>query len=227
MPHGLEVDDHDNIWVTDCGLHQVFKFDSSGNLLMTLGEAKVSGNDREHFNLPTDVAVAADGSFYVSDGYGNSRIIKFSKDGTYLFEWGEFGDEQGAFNTPHGIDLDSEGNVYVADRENNRIQKFDSEGNFITLWQNQTTDQLYSVTIDNHKNHLFGIDYWIDSDSVIKGSDIFRFDLDANPELQFGRSGLYDGPVARYHDIQIDREGNIYVGDILGNRIQKFKLKTQ
>lgn len=225
MPHGLEVDNQDNIWVTDCGLHQVFKFDSNGNLLMTLGEARVSGNDSEHFNLPTDIAVTADGSFYVSDGYGNSRVIKFSKEGDYLFEWGKLGNEKGEFKIPHGIDLDNEGNVYVADRENNRIQKFDRKGKFITLWQNQVTDQLYSVTIDKHNNHLFGIDYLIVYNKVVKGSDIFRFDLDANLQVQFGRSGHYEGSVTRYHDIQIDKEGSIYVGDILGNRIQKFKLK--
>ena len=225
MPHGLEVDNQNNIWVTDCGLHQVFKFDSNGNLLMTLGEAKIPGNDSEHFNLPTDVAVSPDGSFYVSDGYGNSRVIKFSKDGTYLFEWGKFGNNEGEFNIPHGIDLDNAGNIYVADRENNRIQKFDGNGNFIDLWQNQVTDQLYAVTIDNQNNHLFGIDYMTINDTIIKGSDIFRFDLDANLQIQFGRTGLYDGPVAWYHDIQIDNEGSIYVGDILGNRIQKFSLK--
>lgn len=225
MPHGLEVDKEDNIWVTDCGLHQVFKFDSYGNLLMTLGEAKVSGNDSEHFNLPTDIAVTADGSFYVSDGYGNSRVIKFSKDGRYLFEWGKFGNNQGEFNIPHGIDLDNKGNVYVADRENNRIQKFDAKGNFIAVWQNRITEQLYSVTIDNKNNHLFGIDYMTVNDTIVKGSDIFRFDLDTNLQMQFGRTGFYDGPISRYHDIQIDNNGSIYVGDILGNRIQKFKLK--
>ena len=186
----------------------MFKFDSNGNLLMTLGEARVSGNDTEHFNLPTDVAVSADGSFYVSDGYGNSRVIKFSKDGTYLFEWGKFGNKQNEFNIPHGIDLDNKGNVYVADRENNRIQKFDGNGNFITLWQNKVTDQLYAV-----------------NDTIIKGSDIFRFDLNTNLQMQFGRTRFYNGPISRYHDIQIDNEGSIYVGDILGNRIQKFKLK--
>ncbi len=224
MPHGLEIDKDNNIWVTDVALHQIFKFSSDGTLLLTLGEAQVAGNDEEHFNLPTDVAVSADGSFYVSDGYGNSRVIKFSKDGTYLFEWGKFGNKQGEFNIPHGIDLDKNGFVYVADRENNRIQKFDSKGNFITLWQNQSTDQLYSVTIDNQKNHLFGIDYWIDNDTIVKGSDIFRFDLDVNLQMQFGRTGFYDGPISRYHDIQIDDEGSIYVGDILGNKIQKFRL---
>ena len=226
MPHGLEVDDQDNIWVIDCGLHQIFKFDSNGNLLMTLGEARIPGNDSEHFNMPTDVAVAPDGSFYVSDGYGNSRVIKFSKEGNYLFEWGKLGDKEGEFRIPHGIDLDSEGNVYVADRENNRIQKFDSKGNFITLWQNQVTDQLYSVTIDNQNNHLFGIDYFI-LDNAIKGSDIFRFDLEANLQVQFGRSGHYTGSVTRYHDIQIDNESSIYVGDILGNQIQRFRRHTK
>ena len=131
MPHGLEIDKENNIWVTDVALHQIFKFNSDGTLLLTLGKAQVPGNDKEHFSLPTDVAVSADGSFYVSDGYGNSRVVKFSKDGTYLFEWGKFGNKQGEFNIPHGIDLDKNGNVYVADRENNRIQKFDAQGNFI------------------------------------------------------------------------------------------------
>ena len=227
MPHGLEVDRQNNIWVTDCGLHQVFKFDPDGNLLMTLGEAKVSGNDSSHFNLPTDIAVTDDGSFYVSDGYLNSRVIKFSKDGEYLFEWGEFGNQNGEFNIPHGIDLDKEGNVYVADRENNRIQKFDAKGNFIGLWQNKITEQLYAVAIDNNEDHLFGIDYMTINDTLIKGSDIFRFDLSFNLQMQFGRTGSYDGPISRYHDILIDGNGSIYVGDILGNKIQKFQLKSK
>lgn len=225
MPHGLEVDKENNVWVTDVGLHQIFKFSANGNLLLTLGEAKVPGNDTKHFNLPTDIAVSDDGSFYVSDGYGNSRVIKFSKDGTYLLEWGRFGNKQGEFNIPHGIDLDKNGNVYVADRENNRIQKFDSQGNFIAVWQNKIAEQLYSVTIDNQNNHLFGTDYLTVNDTIVKGSDIFRLDLNTNLQVQFGRTGFYDGPISRYHDIQIDDEGSIYVGDILGNKVQKFRLK--
>lgn len=225
MPHGLEIDKENNVWVTDVALHQIFKFSSDGKLLLTLGEAQVAGNDAEHFNLPTDIAVLDDGSFYVSDGYGNSRVIKFSKDGTYLFEWGKFGNKQGEFNIPHGIDLDKNGNVYVADRENNRIQKFDGKGNFIAVWQNKITEQLYSVTIDNQNGHLFGIDYLTVNDTIVKGSDIFRFDLNTNLQVQFGRTGSYDGPISRYHDIQVDDEGSIYVGDILGNAVQKFQLK--
>jgi peptidylamidoglycolate lyase len=233
MPHGLEVDQENNIWVTDVGLQQIFKFNSDGELLMTLGEAKVLGNDSLHFALPTDVAVAPDGSFYVSDGYGNSRVLKFSKDGSFLFEWGtngpdyklNRGNKEGEFNTPHGIDLDKNGNVYVADRENNRIQKFDAKGNFIKVWQNQISQQLFSVAIDHKNDHLFGIDFMRVNDTIKKGSDIFRFDLDLNLQLQFGRTGFYDGPISNYHDIVIDEEASIYVGDISGNKIQKFRLK--
>lgn len=225
MPHGLEVDKENNVWVTDVALHQIFKFSSDGNLLLTLGEAKVPGNDTKHFNLPTDIAVSNDGSFYVSDGYGNSRVVKFSKEGDYLFEWGTYGNKQGEFNIPHGIDLDTKGNIYVADRENNRIQKFDSDGNFIAVWQNTVSEQLYSVTIDNQNDHLFGIDYMTVNDTIIKGSDIFRFDLNTEVQLQFGRTGLYEGPISRYHDIQVDDEGSLYVGDILSNKLQKFRLK--
>ena len=119
MPHGLEIDKEDNIWITDVGLHQVIKYDSNGNELMVLGKEYTPGQDSLHFNLPTDVAVSENGSFYVSDGYGNSRIIKFSSKGEYLFEWGIFGENKNEFNIPHGLDLDKNGNVYVADRENN------------------------------------------------------------------------------------------------------------
>jgi peptidylamidoglycolate lyase len=222
MPHGLEVDSEGNVWVTDVGLHQIFKFDSKGNLEFVLGEARIPGDDQSHFNLPTDVAVSNDGSFFISDGYGNSRIIKFSKKGEYLYEWGMLGSNEGDFIIPHGIDLDVRGNVYVADRENNRIQKFDNQGNFITSWQNTEADQLYSVAIDKNNNHLYGIDYLVVDKTVIKGSDIFRLDLNSNIQLQFGRSGMYEGPVSRYHDIAVDDVGNIYVGDILGNKVQKF-----
>ena len=124
MPHGLEIDREDNIWITDVGLHQVIKYDSNGNELMVLGKEYTPGKDSLHFNLPTDVAVSENGSFYVSDGYGNSRIIKFSSEGEYLFEWGVFGENKNEFNIPHGLDLDKNGNVYVADRENNKIQKY-------------------------------------------------------------------------------------------------------
>ena len=222
MPHGLEIDNENNIWITDVGLHQVIKYDSNGKELMVLGKEFEPGSDSYSFNLPTDVAVANDGSFYVSDGYGNSRIIKFSKDGYYQFEWGTFGNEKSQFNIPHGLDLDNNGNVYVADRENNRIQKFDSLGNFIAEWKNQSIGQLYSVNVNNYENYILGIDYIGLENMIPIGSDIIYLDLDLNVKSRFGRSGSYDGQRTRYHDIQIDERGNMFVGDILNNSIQKF-----
>ncbi len=221
MPHGLEVDGENNVWVTDVALHQIFKFSHEGKLLMTIGESRVSGADSLHFNMPTDIAVCKDGSFYVSDGYGNSRVIKFSKAGKYLFEWGKNGDAKGEFETPHAIDLDENENVYVADRDNNRIQKFDSVGNFIFEWKNPEAKQLYSLTIETSSNKLFAIDYFT-TDTIIKGSDILFFDSKYDLNKRIGRSGGYKEHVCRYHDIAVDKTGNIYVGDILENGIQKF-----
>src|ERR1700761_104511 len=103
MPHGLTVDAQGNIWLTDVGLHQVFKYSADGKLLLTLGEAHISGRDSAHFNRPTDIAVAPDGTFYVSDGYRNSRVVKFSAGGKYIMEWGTKGRGDGQFHIPHGL----------------------------------------------------------------------------------------------------------------------------
>ncbi len=223
MPHGLSVDQNDNIWVTDVGLHQVFKFSHEGKLLMKLGEAYVAGNDPLHFNRPTDVAIAYDGSFYVSDGYGNSRIIKFSASGKYLLEWGKKGSHPGEFNIPHALCLDEKGYVYVADRENRRVQVFDSSGKFIKQWKSKSFGNICSVTFDKIKNSFVAVDDVTTFKLIHQGSDIILFDSTGNILTQFGRSGLYDGPVCWYHDAAIDKDKSIYVGDILGNRIQKFQ----
>ncbi|MBM3775651.1 MAG: hypothetical protein FJW37_10905, partial [Acidobacteria bacterium] len=116
--HGLTVDSRDNVWVTDVVHHQVFKFSSKGELLMTLGAKGVPGLDGTHFNRPTDLAVAPAGEIFVADGYGNSRVAKFSPEGKFLLDWGTKGRGTGEFDTPHGIALDGQGRVYVADRGN-------------------------------------------------------------------------------------------------------------
>ncbi len=222
MPHGLTVDRHNNIWVTDVGLHQVFKFSYEGKMLLKLGQAGVAGNDNSHFNMPTDVAIATDGTFYVSDGYGNSRIVKFSPSGKYLIEWGKPGDRPGEFDIPHAIDLDKHGNVLVADRENRRIQVFTPRGVFIDEWKGDW-GSICSVVSDPIENRFLTVD----DVTILKvkhtGSDIISLDSAGYQLGRFGRSGLYSGPRSWYHDLTVDREGNIYVGDILNNRIQKFK----
>ena len=147
MPHGLTIDGEDNVWVTDVALHQVFKFSPSGALLLTIGERAVPGNDETHFNRPTDVAVLPDGSFYVSDGYRNTRIVHFAADGRFLLQWGRPGSGPGEFNVPHAIKVDAQGNVYVADRQNDRIQVFTAGGRFIRQWQSQRMGRPYSLAL--------------------------------------------------------------------------------
>jgi len=226
MPHGLKVDDKNNIWVTDVGLNQVFKFTHDGKLLMKLGEANVSGNDSLHFNKPTDIAIAKDGSFYVSDGYGNSRIIKFSATGKYLFEWGKKGSKEVEFNIPHGISLDSNGNVYIADRENKRIQVFDPNGKYIKQFTGNTFGAICAVAFDKTQSKLFAVDDLTFFGIKHQGSDVFIFDTTGKVQARFGRSGSYQGHIAWYHDLTVDKQENIYVGDILGNTIEKFRKVT-
>jgi len=223
MPHGLKVDSENNIWVTDVGLHQVFKFSYDGKLLLKLGEARVAGNDSLHFDKPTDIAITKDGSFYVSDGYGNSRVIKFSATGKYLFEWGKKGDKESDFSIPHGITLDKNGNVYVADRENNRIQVFDSTGKFIKQFADNSFGTICAVAFDNSKSKLFAVDDFTLLKVKHRGSDVFVLDTAGKVQTRFGRSGFYEGETSWYHDLTVDKDENIYVGDILGNTIQKFK----
>lgn len=155
-PHGIHVDYDGNVWVTDFANnasntkgHQVHKFSPSGELLMSLGTAGQPGNDSTHFNQPNDVVVAADGSIFVADGHNaqgmitnaaiqegiqsgqTSRIMKFAADGTFIKEWGQIGMRHGEFRTPHALEFDSQGRLWVVDRGNHRFEIFDQDGNYL------------------------------------------------------------------------------------------------
>lgn len=224
MPHGLTIDESDNVWVTDVGRHQVFKFTHDGRLLLTLGTAGVPGADSTHFNLPTDIAVLSDGSFYVSDGYGNSRVVKFSPAGEFQFQWGTKGVGPGQFDLPHGITTDANGNVYVADRSNARVQVFDAKGEFLSEWKNTQLGRPYSVAIGK-TGDAFVVDGGDQPEAPPDRSGAFRLSLDGNIEKAFGRFGNYDGQFRLAHDIAVASDGSVYVVDAWGMRVQKFVLK--
>jgi len=143
FPHGFYVDRDGSVWATDARAdngkgHQVFKFSPEGKVLMTLGKAGVAGDGPDMFNQPTDVVTAPSGDIFVADGHretGNSRIVKFSKDGTFVKAWGKRGSAPGEFYEPHTIALDSQGRLFVGDRVNNRIQIFDQDGRFLDQWK--------------------------------------------------------------------------------------------
>ena len=224
MPHGLMVDRNNNIWVTDVALHQVFKFSHDGKLLMKLGVAKEGGNDSLHFNRPTDVTVDKEGFFYVSDGYRNSRVVKFSADGKYIKEWGTFGKGPGQFIIPHGLAIDNKENIFVADRQNNRIQVFDKNGKYLYMIKNQEeVQQLPSMVLDN-QNRVFAIDYdpRNNADSIPNGSTFFVCGNE-NTNIHYGAAGLAKRTSSWFHDIAVDRNGCLYVCDITNLKVLKFK----
>src|SRR5207302_42663 len=130
------IDPEGNLWLTDNSDHRVMKFTPEGKLLATFGVRNEPGEDSTHFNRPTDVAFAPSGDVYISDGYGNSRVVRLSHGGKFLGAWGRKGAGEGEFNLPHSIAVDARGRVYVADRENARIQVFTPEGKFLAQWAN-------------------------------------------------------------------------------------------
>jgi len=221
MPHGLTVDRNDNVWLTDVALQQVYKFSHGGRLLLTLGERGVAGNDSSHFNRPTDVAVAADGSFFVSDGYRNTRVIKFSPTGIFLFQWGTKGSGPGEFNLPHGLAMDNTGRIYVADRSNKRVQVFDDTGHYIGEWKGADLGRPYAIAFTS-TGAAFVADGGDQPKAPPDRSGVAVVDSDGNVIGRFGRWGNGDGQFEMAHDVAVARDGSVYVGDINGGRIQKF-----
>jgi peptidylamidoglycolate lyase len=222
MPHGLTVDHEDNLWLTDVGLHQVFKFDRMGNLLMALGERGIPGEDSTHFNMPTDVALAPDGSFYVSDGYRNSRVLKFSPDGDYITSWGSYGTGPGQFDVPHSIALDSQGKVYVADRGNARLQIFDEAGQFIAEWKGKSLGRPWAVRISATGN-VFLIDGGDQAEFWPDRARILKLDSEGNVLASFGSYGDAPGQFVWPHALALAPDETLYVGEVAtGMRIQKF-----
>jgi peptidylamidoglycolate lyase len=129
------VDREGNIWLVDATGHVVYKMNQQGHVIMQLGTKGVSGTGHSTFNLPTDVAFATNGDIYVSDGYANERVVKYSPQGKYLLEWGKRGTGPGELFLPHNLAVDGSGRVYVTDRENRRIQIFDANGKFLKQWE--------------------------------------------------------------------------------------------
>ena len=221
MPHGLTVDSKDNIWVTDVALQQVYEFSHDGHLLMTLGERGVAGTDTEHFNRVTDVAVAADGSFFVSDGYRNSRVMKFSPTGTFLTQWGTKGSGPGQFDVPHAVALDQRGLVYVADRENDRVQIFDGNGRYMGEWKSKDIGRPYSLRFGSDGT-AYVADGGEQPEMPPDRSGVAVVSRDGKQITHFGRWGNYDGQLETAHGIAVARDGSVYVADITGKRVQKF-----
>jgi DNA-binding beta-propeller fold protein YncE len=165
----------------------------------------------DQFDRPTDVAVAPGGEFYVADGYGNSRVLKFSRDGKLVKRWGRKGKGEGEFNLPHAICLDDRGRVYVGDRQNNRVQVFDADGKFLAVWKESGAPYGLFRTGDGRLFVADGRAGWV---KVLDG--------EGKSLGRFGEKGDGPGQFKLPHMLCVDSHGAVYIAEVDGKRVQKF-----
>jgi DNA-binding beta-propeller fold protein YncE len=224
--HAVRIDPEGNLWAVDDGSHTVVKLDSKGHVKMVLGRFRKPGEsvtpptpgprgyrDPEVllFNRPTDIAFAANGDFYVTDGYGNSRVVKFAKDGRFLKAWGSKGKNRGQFDTPHSSAVVRRGRVYVADRENYRIQIFNADGEFLQEWTHVGAPWGLYLTADEN---LYMADGY--------NNRVLKLDLEGKTLGSFGAPGKLPGQFSYLHHLSVGADGAIYTAEILNWRPQKF-----
>jgi len=234
--HGLKIDREGYVWTTDIAKHIVRKHKRDGSVVMTLGVEGEAGADNKHFFKPTDVAFASNGDIFVTDGYGNARVVHFTKDGTFINEWGSLGVADGQFSLPHAIVVDSKDRLYVCDRNNARIQVFDTSGQLLGSWKHLLVPWCMWIT---EKDEIWVCGsapmLWVNEGPNAekplgcppKDQLVMKFDTDGKllelhtfPKATDGQEK--PGDLNWVHGIAVDLQGNLFLGDIIGKRLQKF-----
>jgi hypothetical protein len=240
--HAVRVDKDDNIWCVDEGSNMVIKFNPEGRVLMVLGRRPEAHGVHETpaagqvppaqpyaFSRPTDVAWDASGNIFVSDGYGNSRVVKYDKNGRYITAVGSRGNKPGELNLPHTIATDAQGNVYVGDRSNRRIQVFDNDLKFKAIYDNVGAPWSLCITPGPHQ-YLYSSNSNPDNNNsqiaAVTG-EIYKMELDGTIIGRFGRAGKQLGEFSTVHEIDCRNPNELYVSEITAWRVQKITLKPQ
>jgi DNA-binding beta-propeller fold protein YncE len=216
VAHGIRVGPDGGVWAVDVKGHLLLKFTPAGRVQMVFGQRQgTPGRDndaRDGFNEPTGLAFLPNGDFYLADGYVNSRVIKFNKDGEYITHWGRKGTGDGEFNLVHDVTLDAQGRVYVADRTNQRVQIFDANGKFLGKWTDIGAP--------------WGLDYVAKENSIYMcdwlNNRVVRLNLEGQVTGVLGSYGKAPGKFDFAHNIAVDSTGAIYVVEIKNWRVQKF-----
>ena len=241
-PHGLAVDAEDNVWITDIKLNQIFKFSPKGELLKTFGDPypfyleiclqirnKLNRlpctNNPAIFARPTDIVINKQGEFVVTDGYRNSRLVKFNAEGQLVWESGRLGNEDGEFYLPHGLAMDAQERLYVADRKNGRVQQFSPDGKWLATWDQPELGRPFALEVSEDQ-----ILYIVDGGDTLDAPDydqnersqIIKMDLDGNIIERWGSFGPGLGEMDLPHDIAIAQDGTVFVAEINNGRVQQF-----
>lgn len=235
-PHFLRIDHDGNVWVADFKRHIVQKFSPDGERLLVLGTEDSAGNDASHFNGPTDIAIAENGDAFITDGYGNDRVVHFDREGKFIKSWGQRGVRAGELSQPHSIAIDSQGRLYVAERNNCRIQIFDTNGKSLGQWRNLVNPWGLCIT-PRDELYVCGSSpkRWTDAGNLGNPPTdqlVMKFDTDGKvlehwtfPLATAGK--LAPGEIDWVHAIAVDSQGNLYLGDVadesLEHRLQKFE----
>jgi DNA-binding beta-propeller fold protein YncE len=256
--HAVRIDSEDNIWVTDEGTNMIIKFNPAGRVTMVLGRREEAAEPAAprpagapapapgwgSFNRPTDVAWDPQGNAFISDGYGNSRVVKVDKNGRWVKTWGERGSGQGQMNTPHSIAADAKGNIYVADRGNRRIQVFDSDGGFLRQFTidvpfagepnimlgsmptaagiagggaTMASGAPWAICINPGANQFLFV-----ADAV--PGRIYKVTLDGKVLGTIGEAGKQLKQFGWIHEISCPSENSLYVAELLNWRMQRLTL---
>lgn len=227
-PHAIYISPYDpdkRVWIVDDYRHAIFIFSNDGKrLLQTIGEPNVHASDDRHFYRPTFMAWLPDGTFFVADGYANTRVVKFDKNGKYLTAWGEKGDNgketrPGYFNNVHGIAVDPmTRRVFVNDRGNHRVQVFDEHGKYLNEWSFGPPPSDIHLFIISSDRYLWAADRGT--------SKMLKYDLDGHFLYSWGTWGDFPGGMWGVHGLSVDQEGNFYVAEVDSGRAQKFRPRA-
>ena len=212
LAHGIRIDKDGFIWASDNSDNLIQKFSPDGKLVMTLGKKGMAGDNmsQDAFDGPADVFVAPSGDIFVADGYRNSRVVQFSKDGKFIrIIGGTKGSEPGQFNLPHALVIDSKGRLIVADAENSRIQVFDQSGKFLEQWTNFPAKPRGAL--------------YITADDTLYVSHV---DAEAITIMKDGKVlDTVKGVGGRPHGMTLDKQGNIYITSPLNMAVKKIVKK--
>jgi len=224
-PHKIKMSPYDperHVWIIDDQLHVIYKFTYDGQLVMTLGTKGQRGRDGGRlFDRPTDIAWLPDVTFFISDGYGGTRVAKFDKDGTFLMDWGTPPKDPknpgpNEWNTVHSIAISNDRRLFVVDRGHRRIQVFDERGKFLDMWTTGVRSQPYT--------HLISTDQFLwEADGGT--NRVVKYDLNGKYLYGWGGPGGLPGQMNGPHSMTVDQEGNLYLAEVFNGRVQKFRPK--